>query len=78
MVLTSPEIANGMAEKFDTYIDQVAFRLELHTDEEGFQHIRWHGLENGQQRVYSRDPYSSFWQRLGVGIMRLLPIESQL
>ena len=78
VLLTSPEIANGMADKFDDYIEQVAFRLELQTDEEGFQRILWHGLENGQQRVYTVDPYSSFWRRLGVGFMRLLPIESQL
>jgi putative cardiolipin synthase len=47
VLLKSPEMANLMADRFDEYIVEVAFRLELHTDEEGFQYIRWHGLENG-------------------------------
>ena len=28
--------------------------------------------------IYTTDPYSSFWRRLGVSLLGLLPIESQL
>ena len=78
VVITSPEIAGYMAEKFDQNIAQYAFRLELHTDPDGNSRLLWHGHENGGERVYTADPYTGFWHRLGLRIMGLLPIESQL
>jgi putative cardiolipin synthase len=77
-VIASPEIARYMAEKFDENIAQAAFRLELHTDADGHRRLLWHGHENGEEQVYTVDPYTSFWRRLGLRIMGLLPIESQL
>jgi putative cardiolipin synthase len=78
VILTSKEIANDMGDWFDQNIEQVAFRLGLITDESGYEKIRWHGLEDGKQRVFNVDPYTSFWRRFGIGFMSLLPIESQL
>jgi putative cardiolipin synthase len=78
VVFASPEIANGMGDWFDQNIEQIAFRLELRTDENGTEKILWHGLENGVQRVFNVDPYTSFWRRFGIGFMSILPIESQL
>ena len=78
VVLTSTEIARGMSDWFDRNIELMAFRLELRTDEDGYEQILWHGLENGEQRVFDVDPYTSFWRRFGIGFMGLLPIESQL
>ncbi len=77
-VFTSPEMAGEMGEWFDRNIDALAFRLEWHKGEKGCGHLRWHGLENGRKRVFDMEPYSSFWQRFGVAVMSLLPIESQL
>ena len=78
VVLTSTEIASGMSDWFDRNIELMAFRLELRTDEDGYEQILWHGLENGEQRVFDVEPYTSFWRRFGIGFMGLLPIESQL
>jgi putative cardiolipin synthase len=78
VVFTSPEIAGEMGEWFDQNMDKIAFRLELHRHENGSKHIRWYGLENGQERVFDADPYTGFWRRFGVGFMGILPIESQL
>ena len=78
VVLASTEIASGMSDWFDRNIELMAFRLELHTDEDGYEQILWHGLENGEQRVFDVEPYTSFWRRFGIGFMGLLPIESQL
>ena len=78
VVLASTEIASGMSDWFDRNIELMAFRLELHTDEDGYEQILWHGLENGEQRVFDVDPYTGFWRRFGIGFMGLLPIESQL
>lgn len=78
VVLASEDIAKGMGDWFDQNIEQIAFRLELYTDETGYEGIRWHGLEDGKQRVFHAEPYTGFWRRFGIGFMSLLPIESQL
>jgi putative cardiolipin synthase len=59
-----------------------AFRLELKTEisEDGYdeEQLLWHGYENGQPVTFDVDPYTSFWKRFAVGVMSILPIESQL
>ena len=78
VVFTSTEIANEMGVWFDQHIEQVAFRLELKKGDNGTEQIRWHGIVDGEQRVFNVDPYTGFWKRLGVDLMSILPIESQL
>jgi putative cardiolipin synthase len=38
----------------------------------------WHGYEDGKRVTFEADPYTSIWWRMGVGFMRIMPIESQL
>ena len=78
VVLTSKEIAEGMAKWFDESIEQIAFRLELKKEKDGLERIYWYGMENGEQTVFNVEPYTGFWRRFGVGFMSFLPIESQL
>ena len=78
LILNSPEAAGTMADILTEDIEHRAFRLELHTDEDGYEEILWHGFEDEKPVTFDVDPYTSFWRRLGVGIMSLLPIESQL
>jgi len=78
VMLDSSELARYMAQEFDTDIDKSAFKLELHTDENGCQHVLWHGHEDGKEQVFTVDPHTSFWRRLGTRFLGLLPIESQL
>jgi len=78
VVIESPEMAAGMAEKFDQGIEKNSFRLELVTDEEDNEYILWHGYEDGEKVTFEVDPYTSIWRRMGVGFMRIMPIESQL
>jgi putative cardiolipin synthase len=78
MVLTSSDIAHEMGDWFDQNIEEAAFRLELSTDEDGYEHIFWHGIDNGEKQVFTADPHTSFWLRLKIGFISLLPIESQL
>lgn len=78
LILNSPEVAGTMAKILIEEMEQYAFRLVLHIDDEGYEQIIWHGYENEEAVTFDVDPYTSFWQRLGVGIMSLLPIESQL
>jgi hypothetical protein len=38
----------------------------------------WHGIIDGKNQTLDNDPYTGFWKRVGIGFMRLLPIESQI
>lgn len=78
ILFEEPEIARNSAEKFDANIGKVAFRLELVTDNNGRESIRWHGIQNGQQVVLDSEPYVGFWTKASVEILKLLPIDSYL
>ena len=77
VVLASEKIASEMSDWFDQNMEQVAFRLELNK-EDGSEKILWHSRVDGKAVVFEVEPYTGFWQRFGIGFLRLLPIESQL
>jgi putative cardiolipin synthase len=78
VVFEVPEIAEDMAQWFEENIEQLAFRLELKKDEDGYERLYWHGWEEGKQIVYSQEPHAGFWRRFGVSFLSIWPIESQL
>jgi len=78
VVISSADLAREMSTWFDENIEKVAFRLELKKEKSGVERILWHGLENGQPRTFTVEPYTSLWRRFTIGFLRLLPIESQL
>ena len=78
VIVESPPIARKIADAFDQRIDDVAFRLQLTTDEQGTEHLEWHGIVDGKPAVLTREPYTGFWQRFGIGLLRFMPIESQI
>ena len=74
-----PELARKSSEHFDQYIDKIAFRVELVTDENGYESMRWTGVDsNNNKVVFDTEPYAGFWKRLGVNMMRILPIDAML
>ncbi len=78
LVIDSPETASAIARSFEQKILVHAYRVTLESVDGGRQHLVWRGIENGQPVVFTRDPHTSIWERLGINILRLLPIESQL
>jgi putative cardiolipin synthase len=52
----------------------VAFRLKLHNDDA----IRWHLKQDDGEIIYDKEPYVSFWKKLSVWFIGLLPVESLL
>jgi hypothetical protein len=56
----------------------LAFRLALEPDEDGTERIMWYGKTADGPIVFDNEPYTGFWKRLWVNIMRILPVESQL
>ncbi|MGB5280701.1 MAG: phospholipase D family protein [Arenicellales bacterium] len=74
IVFKDPVIAARSAQRFDEHINKVAFRVELVDDS-----LRWTGFEEGgKQVVFDVEPYTSIWKRLGVQLMRVLPVDSML
>ena len=74
IVFQDPEIAAHSSKNFDEHIDKVAFRVELIDDS-----LRWTGIEEGGKKVvFDVEPYTSFWKRLSVNLMRVLPVDSML
>jgi len=78
VMLESPALAGKMAQWFDDNIDRVAFRVELVENDNGDETLRWTGHRDGKENIYYADPYTSIWRRMGIGLLSLLPIESQL
>ena len=78
IVFDDPEIAARSSQNFDEHIDKVAFRVELISDESGNESLRWTGKEKGKTIVFNHEPYTGFWKRLSVNLMRVLPVDSML
>ncbi len=73
IVFEDPEIAARSSQHFVDHIDDVAFRVELIDDS-----LQWTGIEQGKTVVFDKEPYTSFWKRLSVNMMRVLPIDGML
>lgn len=78
VVLTSPTLATEIGIAIDGALKRVAFRLELESDQDGQERIIWLDQGNAAHQVHQTEPNTGFWQQFGVGLMGLLPIESQL
>lgn len=78
VIIHSTDLAADMADSFYDDLDKNTFRLELKDDGDWNELMLWHGYEKGEPVTFDVEPYTSFWKRLGIGLMSLLPIESQL
>jgi putative cardiolipin synthase len=73
--VASPGIAAQLRAQFgEATAPQASYRLELHAD----GRLLWHDVENGAARAQEGEPQATFARRALVGLLRLLPIESQL
>ena len=78
VLFRDPEIASNVSGHFDEVIDKVAFRVELITNENGDESLRWTGFDGNEKIVFYSEPYAGFWKKFGVNFMRILPIDSML
>ena len=78
VLFEAPALAWKIADGFDQHIEEAAFRLELSTDDFGHERLIWHGLKNGQPVTLYHEPHTGFFKRLGISLMKWLPIESQI
>ena len=52
---------------------EASYRLELKGNV-----LHWHGCDEGQMQDYTHEPEAGYFRRILAGLVRHLPIESQL
>ena len=70
-VIDSPALARSMAEARHRRLPENAYRVRLNDQGE----LRWVETIEGREVVHDEEPGTTFWGRLGVSILSLLPIE---
>ncbi|MCP3705588.1 phospholipase D family protein [Paraburkholderia sp. CNPSo 3274] len=79
VLCNSPAIAGQVVDDVEPHLDQIAWRVELHTDANGSKRIVWiDTAEDGTVTELDSEPDVSFGRRTSIWFMGLLPIESQL
>ena len=72
VIIASPKLAGWLGEQFDSAIAQVAYEVKLGADGRSLEWIE--RTTQGEVR-YETEPGTSWFQRRGVDVMSLLPIE---
>ncbi len=78
VVIESPDIAQNMSAWFEREVKRIAFHVSLEEGEDGVERLIWESEGDEGVVRFDVDPYTCVWQRMGVGVLRLLPIDSQL
>lgn len=78
VVLDSPVLSQRMADNMDKTLPDVAYKVELRKDADGGETMTWTTREDGKTITYDKEPGMGFFQHLGIGVLRLLPVEDEL
>ena len=80
LIIESPELARQIALRFED-ITQPANSYVLvlsEVDRFGQRHLVWRTLENGTRVDFDQEPNVTFWQRLQVDMLSMLPLDGFL
>jgi len=78
VVLDSPALAERLVKSMDDGLLDIAYKVELRKSEGGGESMTWTTREKGQLSTVDSEPGMSVWQHMGIGILRVLPVEDQL
>ncbi len=78
VVLDSAALCERLMANMDKTLPDVAYKVELATDADGKTHLTWTSREAGKLTTYDTEPGMGFFDHLGQGFLRLLPVESEL
>ncbi len=73
-IIYSPKLGSLMAERANAALAKKTYELFL-SDTGG---LRWRTFNDGQEVVLSKEPHTSWWQRMEGGFLQMLPIKGQL
>ena len=74
VIIDSPTLTSAAVDRVDEALPRATYEATL--DDKG--KLRWTSQSDGEQEVWTKDPETSFWTRLNVSFMRILPIKGQL
>ena len=77
LLFHDPAVAGAAARSFEENVQKVAFEVGF-TRKGGRQNLQWTGGLGGPDVVLTKEPYATKSQKLIVGILKWLPIDSQL
>ena len=82
LLIDSPELAErlagGIRERREAGFYSVILEPKNPDKPGGAQRLVWIEQRNGDEVRWTKEPQTTFWQRLGVGFISLFPIDSQL
>lgn len=73
-IIDSPTLAQQVTQAFDRDIPEVSYRVGLGED----GRLYWIAQEDGEEVRHDTEPGTSWWQRMSVRFLLLLPIEPML
>jgi len=77
LIFHDPETAGAAERTFEENVNKVAFEVEF-TREGGRENMHWVGGQGGPDVMMQEEPYATTTQKAMVGILKWLPIDSQL
>jgi putative cardiolipin synthase len=78
LLFEQPDAAAPVSDEFNRNIEEKAFKVELHYEDDGREPLRWRGLQDGKEVVFISEPYAGLGTQIAAWLMKILPIESQL
>jgi putative cardiolipin synthase len=80
LIIDSPELARQIAQRFaDIAQPANSYVLMLsEPDQSDQRHLVWRTLEDGKPMDFHQEPAATFWQRLKVNMLSLLPLDELL
>ena len=80
LIIDSPDLAGQIVARFDAMTrPENAYVLSLHDARSGTgRNIVWDTVEQGKPLEYASEPARSWWQRLTVRLLTLLPVDREL
>ncbi|MEJ2400733.1 MAG: phospholipase D family protein [Xanthomonadales bacterium] len=82
LLIDSPELAarlsNRIRDSRDSGFYSVVLEPKSAETPDGAQRLVWIEHRDGKDIRWTKEPHTTFWQRLGVGFISLFPIDSQL
>jgi putative cardiolipin synthase len=74
ILIDSPVLGEMFGSRIDEQIERQTWQVYL--DENN--RMRWRGIEDGEELIYTSEPMATFWQKFTAGFMRIIPVRSQL
>lgn len=74
VIIDSEEMGSHFEKIFIGSIEAQTYQVFLNENGK----VRWRGFEDGQEVIYKKEPKTTWWQRFFTGLMRFVPVKSQL